>query len=258
MRVRRALAVALVAFAAGGTGTSAQEYDYGEYQDYGEPYGEDAVYEDFAMQKEAPAGGARFSLGQTALASAVSYVLGAKIHSSRLARRLKKKHEKDKKTMYTQYYNDVYALEEAKAAQQLLIDELQRSLTKAHEDHESENLEREYDEFKQPDLDGDDQISRSEFQMYVKDYLTNYPGLQEKDYPKFEDFDHDKDGYVSFTEYAKQMGEQARLAELEQMYAQSEGKSGRKEAQKANALYDLYSSSTGSDGFQDLYAQVRK
>jgi hypothetical protein len=27
--------------------------------------------------------------------------------------------------------------------------------------------------------------------MYVRDYLSNYPGLQEKDYPKFEDFDHD-------------------------------------------------------------------
>jgi len=250
----RALAVALVALA---DGTVAQ--DYGEYQDYGDAYGEDAVYEDFAIQKEAPVGmgGARFSLGQAALASAVSYVLGAKIHSSRLGRRLKKKHDKDKKTMYTQYYNDVYTLEEAKAAQQLLIDELQRSLTRAHEDHEAENLEREYDEFKQPDVDGDDAISRTEFDLYVKNYLTNYPGLQEKDYPKFEDFDHDKDGQVSFTEYAKQMGEQARLAELEQMYTQSEGKNGRKEAQKANALYDLYSSSSGSDGFQDLYAQVR-
>ena len=58
MRVRR-VAVALVALAVGGAGTAAQEYDYGEYQDYGDAYGEDAVYEDYAIQKEAPAGGAR-------------------------------------------------------------------------------------------------------------------------------------------------------------------------------------------------------
>lgn len=237
----------------------AQEYEYGEYQDYGDGYQDDNVYEEFAIQQEEKGGlgGKRFSVGQAAVAGVFSYVVGAKIHSSRVAKQLRKKHEKATKTMYTQFYNDVYKLEESKAELQLVNEQLQRTLAKTHEDHESENLEREYDEFKQPDVDGDDQISRAEFAMYVKDYLSSYPGLQEKDYPKFEDFDHDGDGFVSFTEYAKQMGEQARLAELEQYYAQSEGETGRKEAQKANALYDLYSSSTGSDGFQDLYAQIR-
>ena len=193
-----------------------------------------------------------------AIASAASYVLGAKIHSGRMAKKLKQKHKKDQKTLYTQYYNDVYKLEEQKAEQQMVIDQLQRSLSNTNEKHEMENLQREYEEFQQPDVDGDDRISRTEFNAYVKNYLSNYPGLTEKDYPKFEDFDHDKDGYVSFQEYAQQMAVQAQQAELDQYYAQSQGQSGNKEAKKANALYDLYGSSTGSDGFNDLYAHIRR
>merc|ERR1719253_1681482 len=193
-----------------------------------------------------------------AIASAASYILGAKIHSSRVAKKLKKKHQQDQKTLYTQYYNDVYKLEEQKAEQQIMIDQLQKSLQTTNEEHEMENLQREYDEFKQPDVDGDDRISRAEFTMYVKNYLSNYPGLSEKDYPKFEYFDHDGDGYVSFSEYTVQMAAQAKQAELDQYYAQSQGQSGKKEAQKANALYDLYGSASGSDGFNDLYAQIRR
>merc|ERR1740139_595611 len=73
-------------------------------------------------------------------------------------------------------------------------------------------IQQDYDEFKQPDVDGDDRISRAEFNMYVKNYLANHPGLQEKDHLRFEDFDHDKDGFVSFTKYTQQ-------AELKKFYA---------------------------------------
>ncbi|KAL7440957.1 hypothetical protein ACHAXH_005999 [Discostella pseudostelligera] len=248
------LLLALVAIA---NRSIAQEY---EYQDYADGYEEDNLYQDYAMKHQEMGGGNRggFGIGQVAFASVASYFLGAKIHSGRVAKKLKKKHQQDQKTLYTQYYNDVYKLEEQKAEQKAMIDQLQRSLVQEKEDHEMENLQREYDEFKQPDVDGDDQISRTEFNMYVKNYLSNYPGLTEKDYPKFEDFDHDKDGYVSFQEYAQQMAVQAQQAELDQYYAQSQGQSGQKEAQKANALYDLYGSARGSDGFDDLYAQIRR
>ena len=80
---------------------------------------------------------------------------------------------------------------------QYTIDQLKTKLLETTEKHEMESLQREYDEFKQPDVDGDDRISRTEFTAYVRDYLSNYPGLTEKDYPKFEDFDHDGDGYVA-------------------------------------------------------------
>lgn len=200
-------------------------------------------------------------MGKVVLSSAFTYFLGAKIHSGRVAKKLKKKHQQDQKTLYTQYYNDVYKLEEQKAEQQYLIDQLQGTLQQTHEKHEMEALQREYDEFKQPDVDGDDRISRPEFNMYVKNYLANYPGLTEKDYPKFEDFDHDGDGYVSFQEYAEQMAVQAQQAEMDTYYAQSQGQSGQKEAAKANALYDLYGSAAQAskgDGFNDLYAQIRR
>ncbi|KAK1746420.1 EF-hand domain-containing protein [Skeletonema marinoi] len=206
--------------------------------DYGQDYADDNLYQNYAMQHEEQAAvgkGGGFGLGQ----------------------KLTKKHKQDQKTLYTQYYNDVYKLEEQKAEQQLIIDQLNNKLLDTSEQHEMENLQREYDEFKQPDIDGDDRISRTEFHMYVKNYLSNYPGLTEKDYPKFEEFDHDKDGYVSFQEYAQQMAVQAQEAELDQYYAQSQGASGKKEAQKANALYDLYGSAADSGGFNDLYAQIR-
>jgi len=248
----------ILSLAAIANGSTAQDYDYQDYADGS--YEQDNLYENYAIkQQEKDEGGkGGFGMAQMGIASAASYLLGARIHSSKLAKKLKKKHKQDQKTLYTQYYNDVYKLEEQKAEQQILINQLQSSLATTNDKHEMENLQREYDEFTQPDVDGDDRISRTEFHHYVKNYLANYPGLTEKDYPKFEDFDHDKDGYVSFQEYAQQMAVQAQQAELDQYYAQSQGQSGQKEAGKANALYDLYGSASGSDGFNDLYAQIRR
>ena len=41
---------------------------------------------------------------------------------------MKNKHMKDQKALYTQYYNDVYRLEEQKAEQQAVIEQLQAAL----------------------------------------------------------------------------------------------------------------------------------
>ena len=41
---------------------------------------------------------------------------------------MKTKHLKDQKALYTQYYNDVYRLEEQKAEQQAVIEQLQAAL----------------------------------------------------------------------------------------------------------------------------------
>merc|ERR1712232_1456335 len=109
-------------------------------------------------------------------------------------------------------------------------------INKLEEKRETEALQRDYDEFKQPDVDNDDRISHAEFNMYVKNFLSNYPGLSEKDYPKFDDFDHDKDGYVSFKEYSQQMALQAQQAELEELYGQGSSK-------KQQAYQGLYEQS---------------
>lgn len=58
----------------------------------------------------------------------VSYLVGAKVHSGRIAKKMKTKHLKDQKALYTQYYNDVYKLEEQKAEQQAVIEQLQAAL----------------------------------------------------------------------------------------------------------------------------------
>jgi len=138
---------------------------------------------------------------------------GAKIHTKRVTKKLKSKHKSEHKALYTQYYDDVYKLQQSNAQLADAVEKLQKAVKHVGEEREMEAVQRDYDEFKQPDIDGDDRISRAEFQMYVKNYLSNYPGLAEKDYPKYEDFDHDGDGYINFQEYAQQMALQVQQAE---------------------------------------------
>jgi Ca2+-binding EF-hand superfamily protein len=184
-------------------------------------------------------------MGKFLMGSALSWFVGGKFHSGRTAKKLKAKHLKEQKQLYTQYYNDVYKLSEQNQELLSYVEQLQDTLKQTEAKHELEAIQRDYDEFKQPDIDGDDRISRAEFNMYVKNYLSNYPGLSEADYPKFEDFDHDGDGYVSFQEYAQQMALQAQQAELEQMYGskQNQGlqdlykETAKQAGNKAGAMY---------------------
>ncbi len=67
--------------------------------------------------------------GKAIGAFGISYFIGAKVHSGRVAKKMKLKHLKDQKTLYTQYYNDVYKLEEQKAEQQAVIEQLQAALS---------------------------------------------------------------------------------------------------------------------------------
>lgn len=213
--------------------------DYADYQDYNNnDYGqEDSLYYDYAEhdeRKNSPAGGGAGTIKLVATGLA-SWIMGARFHSGRAVKELKRKHKSEQKKLYSQYYNDVYKLGDQNNALQKKIDELTKLVQSTEAKAELEALQRDYDEFKQPDLDSDDRISRAEFNMYVKDYLSNYPGLTEKDYPKFEDFDHDGDGYVSFEEYSSQMAAQAEKAELEELY----GSGGSNGAAKAQAYGDL-------------------
>ena len=184
---------------------------------------------------------AGFGMGKAMLLSAVTWVMGGKIHSRRATKKLKTKFQKEQKALYTQYYNDVYKLTEQNNELQYMVDNLKTSLKETKDKAELEAIQRDYEEFKQPDIDGDDRISRAEFNMYVKNYLSNYPGLQEKDYPKFDDFDHDGDGSVSFKEYAQQMAKQVQQAELDQYKQQQNQKQGKK-----------------ADSFQDVYGNYLK
>eukprot|EP00521_Asterionellopsis_glacialis_P001404 CAMPEP_0195258966 /NCGR_PEP_ID=MMETSP0706-20130129/7688_1 /TAXON_ID=33640 /ORGANISM="Asterionellopsis glacialis, Strain CCMP134" /LENGTH=255 /DNA_ID=CAMNT_0040312385 /DNA_START=24 /DNA_END=791 /DNA_ORIENTATION=+ len=233
-----------------------QEYsqDYPDYQDYADSYEQDNLYTNYAAKQQDKQGGGGGGMGKLVVASAAAWFLGGKIHSGRATKKLKAKFQKEQKQLYSQYYNDVYKLTEQNQELQYMAEQLQDALKQTEAKHELEAIQRDYDEFKQPDIDGDDRISRAEFNMYVNNYLKNYPGLAEKDYPKFEDFDHDGDGFVSFQEYAQQMALQVQQAEMEQHYAQQSGGSGRKETAKAQALNDMYKG-TASAG--DMYANYR-
>ena len=184
-------------------------------------------------------GGGGAGIGKLVVTGAASWLLGGKFQSGRIAKNLKRKHQSEQKQLYSQYYNDVYKLSEQNQQLQQQIEELKELLSTTEAAHELEALQRDYDEFKQPDIDGDDRISKAEFNMYVKNYLSNYPGLSEKDYPKFEDFDHDGDGFVNFQEYSQQMALQAQQAELEEMYSSEQNN------EKAKAYNDLYNSAKG-------------
>jgi len=196
--------------------TRAQEYQE-DYQDYADDHAQqDNLYSNYAASHDeaAPAkksGGGGFL--KTAAITGAGWAIGAKIHTARTMRKMKTKHMKDQKNLYSQYYNDVYKLQEQNAELAYVMEQYKEAIESVQTGMENDKMQREFDEFKQPDVDGDDRISRAEFAMYVKNYLSNYPGMTEADYPKFEDFDHDGDGYIGFQEYAQQMALTVQQAE---------------------------------------------
>ena len=198
--------------------SSATGQDYQDYQDYADEYSQqDNLYANYASSKD-PASQKASSGGgflKTFAIGSLGWVLGAKIHAERTIQKMKTKHMKDQKNLYSQYYNNVYKLQEQNAELAYVVEQYKEAIENVASEVENEKIQREYDEFKQPDVDGDDRISRAEFNMYVKNYLSNYPGLEEKDYPRFEDFDHDNDGYIGFQEYAQQMALTVQQAEKE-------------------------------------------
>jgi hypothetical protein len=202
----------------------------------------------FSLAPVAAAAG--FGMGKALVLSAASWVLGGKVHARSATKKLKTKFQKEQKALYTQYYNDVYKLTEQNNQLQYTVEHLENALKDTKDKAELEAIQRDYEEFKQPDIDGDDRISRAEFNMYVKNYLSNYPGLQEKDYPKFEDFDHDGDGSVSFKEYAQQMALQVQQAEKDQYNQQQLGAGNQKK--------NLYKDTKKADSFQDIYGNYLK
>jgi len=114
-------------------------------------------------------------------------------------RRLKVQWDKEKKEIltYVSAQDEIYR----KGIAQWDLE--YKKLYKAYQQLEKETLERDYEEFKAPDVNGDDMISRSEFTTYVRKYLSSFPELSEKDFPRFDEFDMDTDGIVSFDEWQR-------------------------------------------------------
>lgn len=51
-------------------------------------------------------------MGKLVAGLGVGWFVGAKFHCRRVAKKLTAKHKNEQKALYTQYYNDVYTLQE--------------------------------------------------------------------------------------------------------------------------------------------------
>ena len=173
----------------------------------------------------------------------ISYIFGC--------HRTKKKYENEKKELlrYIKLQNDLYDVAEQRWKEE--YDELYTSYLSLKTNTE----ERDYgmstslffyncsltddispsllsDEFKAPDTDGDDRVSRQEvksslkilkmslnriiyscdqFDTYIAKYLSSFPELSNKDFPKFGEFDTDESGHVTFQEWQKYIDMQKEL-----------------------------------------------
>jgi hypothetical protein len=53
--------------------------------------------------------------GSVAAGTAIGWLLGGKVHAQRKEKKLNAKHKEEQKALYTQYYNDVYTLQQQNA-----------------------------------------------------------------------------------------------------------------------------------------------
>jgi hypothetical protein len=127
-----------------------------------------------------------------------------------------------------------------------------QKLYKTYEELHKETVERDYEEFKAPDTDNDDMISRQEFNTYVKKYLASFPELSEQDFPKFDDFDLDGDGKVSFDEWQQFLYDQKQQEQLKK------GSTKKSSDPYQELLSALYEQTVQSDSFNSLQKQIGK
>lgn len=196
------------------------------------------------------AGMARKRNNRGPLATAlVAAVCGGFVGSWMKGNSCKKKYAKEKKDLlqYIQLQDELYKQRDSQWQKEY------SKIYKAYNELEKETVERDYEEFKAPDTDNDDMISRAEFNTYVRKYLSSFPELSEKDFPKFEEFDLNHDGLVSFDEW------QNFLVQQKAMEAKK-AKDGQKPAGQKSAydelLAALYEQSNTADNFGSLQKNI--
>ena len=203
------------------TASLAQDYrDDGSYQDwdnqgYANDQGGYGSYDDsMGDYFDKSAAGAQQAGGndliKMAAGSAFGWFLGGKIHSGKAATKLKKKHAQERAAFVQLYREQVGALQDFNKESARIIKAMESSYIARQN-----GVPAEIDTvpFFMADTDGSQKISKAEFERYVKDYLVNYPGLRPEDIPRWDSFDHDHSGYITFDEYNKQMMKEIRKAQ---------------------------------------------
>lgn len=139
-------------------------------------------------------------------------VFGGILGSIVTTKRMKSYSDREKKDLiqYIQLQDELY-----KYRDQQWQTEYQK-LFNAYEDLEKEIVERDYEEFKAPDSNNNERISKEEFETYVSRYLASFPDLSSQDFPKFEEFDVDENGEISFEEWQKFITKQKETTKNEQ------------------------------------------
>ena len=142
------------------------------------------------------------------------------------AKRLKKAHQRKSDKLIGSYqqrkeaivsqFGEAYQTLEVNAD---YVDSLIAQLEGILQHPETDPNKRKIAEFKLPDANNDNKISRAEFNAYLKSYFAAHPELADVEYPSFDDFDLDGSGLVSFAEWKsfiedleKKQVEQDRLA----------------------------------------------
>ena len=179
----------------------------GGYND--QHYGGDSMGEYFDGGNQQPAAGGN-NMMKLAAMSASGWFLGGKIHSKRAAKALKTKHSKERGAFIQLYREQVGALQEFNKESARIIQAMESSLIARQN-----GVPAEIDTvpFFMADTDGSKKISKAEFDRYVREYLSNYPGLKPEDIPRWDSFDHDMSGTITFDEYNQQMTKEIRKAQ---------------------------------------------
>jgi len=161
-------------------------YDDNMDQDY---YAEqpDSMYHNYLEKKDGGGEAGKGGVLKTVAIAGASWFLGAKIHSSRAVKQANKKSGEATRSLYGKYLQDVSSLQ----AQNL---ELQQYISQMTATQLNE-------EFLQADYDNDREVSRAEFELYKKQYLARHPEMSEQQFPRFEDFDPNRDGSITMKEH---------------------------------------------------------
>jgi len=92
-------------------GQNQQGYDEFAQDDY-----QDNLYADYARQQQAKdAGKAPMGWSKILVGTGVGWLIGGKVHAQRKEKKLNAKHKEEQKALYSQYYNDVYQLQQQNA-----------------------------------------------------------------------------------------------------------------------------------------------
>ena len=114
------------------------------------------------------------------LTSAVTGVVGYFVGGYFYSRGNKKKNDKEKKDLlqYMQMQEELYKKREGQWQKEY------QKLYTAYEELNRETVERDYEEFKAPDTNNDDMISRAEFNIYVKEVFVIFSRAFRKRLPQ--------------------------------------------------------------------------